>query len=123
MAEARTVSADITLTGFCKTSAVMVERVEKTTTYTIAATDYYVAVNPSAATTITLPVSGVGVGEAPSGQIFIVADTNGTAGSNNITIVPTNTDTINGSTGGTMINSNWGSLSFISNGVNGYNIY
>ena len=52
-----------------------------------------------------------------------MADTNGGAGSNNITIVPTNTDTINGSTGGTIINSNWGSLSFISNGAGGYNIF
>lgn len=118
MAQQRTVTADLTITGFCSTSAIIVKNSLKTSDYTVTTDDYYIGVQVSTqAVTITLPES------SPAGQVFIVADTNGLATTSlPINIVPSGSDTINGSSVGTAIIGGWSALSFISNG-SGYNIF
>ena len=82
------------------------------TAYTATLTDYYLAASStSQAVTITLPSASVACGVG-SGQ-YIVKDKNGSAGTNNITIARSGSDTIDGAVS-KVINSAYGSYSFTS---------
>ena len=85
---------------------------------TIAANASYVFINTStaAARVITLPAaSGV-----TSGRYFIIKDKTGSAATNNITITPAGSDTIDGVASSTTISSAYGSLTLVSDGVSGW---
>ena len=79
-----------------------------TPTYTALATDYFLCVNTTVNTvTITLP-SGI------LGTVYIIKDCSGNADTNNITVVGTGGQLVDGSTA--TINSPYGSISLIYNG-------
>ena len=81
-------------------------RAATTTPVTVTATtDCYVGVNVASASVVNLP-TGV------NGQIFIIADESGAAGTNNITIVGTVDGAVN-----PVINTNYGSMRIYSNGT------
>lgn len=81
----------------------------------IAITDYYVAVDTTAARTLTLPsASAVG-----AGWTTIVYDVTGSALTNNVTIGRSGSDTINGLTS-KLLNLNYSAKIFISDGVSSY---
>lgn len=89
-----------------------IKRTNTATDYTVLVTDYYVTVSSTAAArTLTLP-SASSVGD---GAKFIVKDTSGGAGTNSITITRAGSDTIDGANTA-VINSNYGSLTLISDG-------
>lgn len=78
-----------------------------TTPYLVPLTDYTIAVNVAAPSSLVLPV-------APTGTVFIVKDSSGNASINPITISASST--IDGSADAT-INTDYGSLTFIFNGT------
>lgn len=79
-----------------------------TPTYTALATDYFLCVNTTVNTvTITLPTGILGT-------VYIIKDCSGDADTNNITIVGTGGQLVDGSTA--TINSPYGSISLIYNG-------
>jgi hypothetical protein len=78
-----------------------------TTPYLADLTDYYLPVTLNVPGSVVLPVS-------PTGTVFIVKDISGTANANPITI--TASTTIDGAASAT-INTPYGSLTFIFNGV------
>lgn len=82
------------------------------TAYTAALTDYYLsASSTSQAVTVTLPSAAAACGVGS--QIYVVKDKNGSAGTNNITVARSGSDTIDGATT-KVINSAYGSFSFTS---------
>lgn len=83
------------------------------TTYTTVATDYIVHMTSSSARTVTL-VSTAGLFK---GQIQIIKDANGNAGTNNITVNTSGGQTIDGAASKT-INSNYGDLRLYTDGTN-----
>ena len=79
-----------------------------TPTYTALATDYFLCVNTTVNTvTITLPTGILGT-------VYIIKDCSGNADANNITVVGTGGQLVDGSTA--TINSPYGSISLIFNG-------
>jgi hypothetical protein len=78
-----------------------------TTPYDALLTDYMIAVNVQGPSSVVLPAS-------PTGTVFIVKDTSGTASTNPITI--TASTTIDGAANA-IINTDYGSLTFIFNGT------
>jgi hypothetical protein len=78
-----------------------------TTPYLADLTDYYLPVTLAVPGSVVLPVS-------PTGTVFIVKDISGAANTNPITV--TASTTIDGS-GSAIINSPYGGLMFIFNGV------
>ena len=85
---------------------------------TILAADSYVFINTStaAARVITLPAaSGV-----TAGRYFIIKDKTGSGNTNNITITPAGSDTIDGVASSTAITSAYGSTTLVSDGVSGW---
>lgn len=85
----------------------------KTSAYTVApATDYIVRVDSSGgAFTVTLPASHT------SGDMVVIKDVAGSAGTNNVTIDPADADTIDGAAS-VALTVNYQALSFVSNGTN-----
>ena len=83
-------------------------------TYVLRIDDYYIAVNVSQATALTLPLN------APIGTNYIIKDTSGNASTNNITISSQSPNTIEGS-GSTTINTNYGLKKLIYDGTNIWN--
>lgn len=81
------------------------------TNYTVLSTDRAVLVNGSSTVTISLPGTHV------AGQKVNVKDIAGIAGTSNITIQSADSDLIDGAASAT-INTNYQSLSFLSNGTN-----
>lgn len=79
-----------------------------TATYTALATDYFLCVDVAAPVTITLPTGALGT-------VYVVKDCDGDATTNNITIQGTGGQLVDGSTA--VINTPYGSLSFIFNGT------
>lgn len=77
--------------------------------YTVLTTDYVIGVDTSAARTINLPAS------PRTGQTFRIKDVVGTAGANNVTIVPA-AGNIDGAAN-LLINSNYGSVDLCYNGT------
>jgi hypothetical protein len=85
-----------------------------TTSYVVNGNDYYIGINTADAVSVTLP--GISTG----GTKFIVKDESGNAGEGEnryITISPTGGDLIDGQTQA-ILATNYGSLTFISNGTN-----
>ena len=85
------------------------------TTYTVLVTDTYVGLSNTAARTVTLPAANSAVG-----QLLTIKDEACTAGTGNITINRTSTDTIVTTTTGNtsvVINSNGGVIVLLSDGV------
>ncbi|MGF7229539.1 MAG: beta strand repeat-containing protein [Candidatus Saccharibacteria bacterium] len=81
--------------------------------YTVLATDYIIAYTTlTAARTVTLPTA-IGV----VGRLYIIKDEAGTAGTNNITLATTASQTIDGSAS-KVINNNYGTAKVYSNGTN-----
>lgn len=80
-----------------------------TSPFTPTLADYLLDVNFDGAGSIVLPVS-------PVGTVFIVKDVSGTAGVNTITVSATGGVLIDGSATA-LINTNYGSLTFIFNGI------
>jgi hypothetical protein len=76
--------------------------------YTLTATNYYVGVNYAGATALALP-AGSGL---TTNRVFIIKDESGAANTNNITITPNGTNTIDGQASVT-IAINYGSLSLL----------
>lgn len=83
--------------------------------YTIVSGDAQrvILVDTSAARTLNLPA-------ATTTMYCIVKDAEGTAQTNNITVAPDGTDTIEGSTDDFIINENFGARGFISDGVSAW---
>ena len=78
-----------------------------TTPYLASLTEYYLAVNVAEPASIILPAS-------PTGTVFVVKDASGNANTNPITV--TASTTIDGAASA-IINSPYGSLTFIFNGT------
>lgn len=78
-----------------------------TTPYLVDLTDYYLPVTLAVPGSVALPA-------APTGTVFVVKDISGTANANPITI--TASTTIDGAASAT-INTPYGSLTFIFNGI------
>jgi hypothetical protein len=76
---------------------------------TLSSHDLLVNVNATAATTINLP-------QGNKGQWYIIKDANGNAATYNITVIPSNSQTIDGSSSMT-INTNYGSNMIVWNGT------
>ncbi len=82
-----------------------------TSTYDILVDNLFIDVNVGTATTLSLPQN------PPIGTNFIVKDSSGSAGTNNITVTPASGNTIQGQAN-FVINNNFGSLEIIYNGTN-----
>ncbi len=82
------------------------------TDYTIAATDYYVGLTSTSARTVRPPTAA-----SITGRVYVIKDEAGNAGTNNITIDPSGTETIDGATTAT-INANYGFRMIVSDGTN-----
>lgn len=76
-----------------------------------------VGVNYAGACTVTLP--GANAGGGTYLRFFFIQDESGAAATNNITIVPNGTDTINGASS-IVINTNYGGKILYQNGTNGW---
>lgn len=70
-------------------------------------------IDTSAARTINLPA-------ATNAMFFMIKDKAGTAQTNNITVTPDGTDTIDGANSNFTLNSNYGSWGFVSDGVSAW---
>ena len=80
-----------------------------TSTFTASSTDYFLCVDVSSTTTITLPIGILGT-------VYIVKDCSGSAPLNPITVQGTSGQLIDGSLTAT-INSSYGSVTFVFNGT------
>lgn len=90
-----------------------VNRIATATSYTALVSDDVIAVTSTAsARTISLPA----IANVPIGKIYTVKDESGAAGTNNITIDPNSSETIDGAST-KVISSNYGSSRFYSNGT------
>jgi len=89
------------------------KRTATATDYTATIADYFVAVTSTAAArTITLPAANT----FKAGQMLVIADESGAAGTNNITVSRAGADTIDGTTSVT-ISVNYGVLRLYSDGT------
>tara|TARA_Y100000034_G_C6887587_1_gene407733 strand:- start:1109 stop:2356 length:1248 start_codon:yes stop_codon:yes gene_type:complete len=88
---------------------------------TVATTDYIVNILGSGARTVTLPL----VATAGQGKILVIKDGAGNSAAGNITIIPSaaSSDTIDGNSTSTVLNSNYGSVSLVSDGGTKWFIY
>jgi len=90
-----------------------------TTTYTPLTTDYVVGIDTtSAAATINLPAAS----SFEEGQLLVLKDEGGSAGTNNITVNRAGSDAIDASTSITL-SSNYAAISIYSNGTDKWHIY
>ncbi len=80
-------------------------------TYTIKRSDEIVDVNFAGAVTLTLPAEPI------RGARYIVEDSSGAAAANNITVNPPAGINLNGGTGGLVLATNYGKLTFRYNGT------
>jgi len=89
-------------------------RTSITSTYTASATDYYIGINSTGGTiSLQLPSAAA----LSDGQTYVVKDEGGTANSNNITIVASGSDTIDGQNQ-VVLMSPYASLQLYCNGSN-----
>jgi hypothetical protein len=93
------------------TAAAITYKAITTTPYTVLSTDTNKAlvVDTSSAKTLNLP-------SAANAMWLYIKDQDGTAGTNNITISPNGSDTIDGSNSDLVMTENWGSRTMISDG-------
>lgn len=75
----------------------------------------YLIVDTSSARSITLPLAN----SVTEGRIYIIKDSSGLSNTNNITVLPSGSDTIDTIASAT-INSDFASTTFITNGVDGW---
>ena len=95
------------------------KRVQKTTNYTLAASDYIVGVNTTSnVVTCSLPAASA----VEDGQMFVIKDEGGNAGSNDIRVVRNGSDTIDGGTFA-LISSPYGAINLYSDGTNKWFIF
>lgn len=87
------------------------------TTIAPAATFVYLAIDTTAARTITLPLAS----SVSAGRIYILKDVSGEANSNNITIATQGSDTVDNSSSAIM-DSNLGSVTIIGDGADSWYI-
>lgn len=73
----------------------------------------------SAAVNIDLPSAA----STPAGRYYVFKDVGGVALTNNITVTPDGTDTIDAVATTRLININYGSFFLVSNGIDGWNIF
>jgi hypothetical protein len=106
IAAGATITNSGTATGFGATGAVNWDTTKKTTGFTAVSGNGYFCDTTSAAFTVTLPLS------PSAGAIVAIADYNGTAFTNNIT-VGRNSSNINGSAADFTISINYASISFV----------
>ena len=101
-----TLAAGASQSGFGRSGSVNWDTTPKTTGFTAVSGNGYFCDTTSAAFTVTLPAS------PSAGDIVAIADYNGTAGTNNIT-VGRNSSNINGSATDFKISINYASISFV----------
>lgn len=95
----------------------VVKLTKTATSYVALRTDYYIGVtNTAAARTITLPNTGSTTLAPFIGQVFIIKDESGAAGTNNITVTP-NGGNIDGAAS-YVINTNYGRVEILFDGTN-----
>ena len=87
-------------------------------TYVVLATDYIVNIKGTGARAVTLQAAA----DAGVGRILVIKDGDGNASSANITINRGASDTIDSATS-VVINSNYGSVSLVSDGVSKWMVY
>lgn len=87
--------------------------------FTVGKASYFVGIS-SIGGAITASLDSAA--EYQAGQTLIFKDTGGAAGTNNILIKPSGSQTIDGATGGALISTNSGSLTLVSNGSNQFYI-
>lgn len=88
-------------------------------TLTSGDAEVYLAVDTSAARTINLPAANT----LTAGRYFVIKDRSGTSSSNNITISPAGSDTINTQAISEIVNYDYGSLILICDGVSNWNTF
>jgi hypothetical protein len=101
-----TLAAGASQSGFGRSGSVNWDTTAKTTGFTAVSGNGYFCNTTSAAFTVTLPATPV------AGDIVAIADYNGTAGTNAIT-VGRNSSNINGAATNFIINVNYASISFV----------
>jgi hypothetical protein len=101
-----TLAAGASQSGFGRSGSVNWDTTKKTTGFTAVSGNGYFCDTTSAAFTVTLPAG------PSAGDIVAIADYNGTAGTNNITI-GRNSSNINGSAADFKISINYASISFV----------
>ncbi len=100
------VGASLRMTFSTTTMTSTLGRIEHVTTvsstpYTVLSSDYLLAVDCSTAKTLNLPA-------AVAGTVYVVVDSTNQAATNNITVAPNGTDTINGTNASFVVNTNSG---------------
>ena len=101
-----TLAAGASQSGFGRSGSVNWDTTPKTTGFTAVSGNGYFCNTTSAAFTVTLPLS------PSAGAIVAIADYNGTAGTNAIT-VGRNSSNINGTASNFIVNINYASISFV----------
>lgn len=89
------------------------QRSVTSTPYTIVSTDVYLLVNTSSAKTLTLPA-------ATTRRILVIKDVTGTANTNNITLDPAGSDTIEGLNVNKTLQTDWGAWTIMSDGTSAW---
>lgn len=86
----------------------------KTAAYTLAASDFtlFLDTNTVGAFSLTLPAAST-----LPGARFLLVDSKGTFGTNNLTLVPNGTDLINGLNANKALQTNWGMWTLVSSGT------
>lgn len=87
--------------------------------YNVSVSSYFNGINSSGG---IVTASLDSAAQYQAGQTLIFKDTGGAAGTNNILIKPSGSQTIDGATGGALISTNSGSLTLVSNGSNQFYI-
>ena len=88
------------------------------TTIAPSATYSYLNVDTTTSVQITLPqASGVS-----DGRFYVIKDITGLASTNNVTIVPNGTDEIDGDNSNYVLDTNYGEITFVSNGADEFGI-
>lgn len=99
--------------------ALIYKRVQKSSDYTVQTSDYYIGLNSTGgAIDLSLPDAA----NMQDGQTFVVKDEGGLADTNNITISPSGSQTIDGQNS-VVLESPYASVQVYCNGVDKYFIY
>lgn len=90
-----------------------------TGSFTVPSTSYFVGISTTGSI-VTASLSSAT--NYPAGQTMYFKDVGGNAGTNNVRIQPSGSQTIDGATGGVIIASNSGSITLVSNGTDQFYI-
>ena len=83
----------------------------KSTTFTATNNVIYLVNTSGGALNVQLP-------SPTSGTVFYIKDSSGSAFANNITLLQSSTESIDGTAASYILNSNWGSWTVVSDGIN-----